>query len=209
MSNIKNLDVLVMNAKQLNGDALVAIYDSYLPHVFRYIHYQVNDRAVAEALTSETFLRMLADIPDFREDGKKFYPWLLKIAKNTVLEHSSSRSSSRVLLDEEIGELLFEKGRDRENDFKKSLSEALDSEEIKKAVNSLEFDQRQVLLLKFPMGLSNEEVAEVLDTTENHVKSLQLKALGELEALFKGRRRLDGRIEPASRFERKKRDSRA
>lgn len=207
MSNPKNLDVLIMNAKQLNGDALVAIYDSYLPHVFRYIYYQVNNRAVAEALTSETFLRMLADVPDFREEGKKFYPWLLKIAKKTVFEHSSSRSNSRVLLDEEVGELLFEKSQ--KNDLKKSLSEALDFEEIKKAVNSLEFEQRQVLVLKFPMGLSNEEVAAVLDTTENHVKSLQLKALEELEALLKGRRNLDGRIEPASRFERKKKDSRA
>lgn len=195
MNNPKNLDVLVMNAKQLNGDALTALYDNYLPHVFRYIFYQINNRAVAEDLTSETFLKMLTAIPNFREGGESFYPWLLRIAKNTTLDYLRSKSKQpQVLLDEDIEELFFD-SRNRA-DLEHVVITALDAEEIKRAVSKLTEEQQQVLLLKFTMGLSNIEVGKVLDKTEGSIKSLQVRALASLKRLLEKQDGLSERVEP-------------
>jgi len=195
MSNLKNLDVLVMNAKQLDGDALTTLYDNYLPHVFRYIYYQVNNRAVAEDLTSETFLKMLTAIPDFREGGDSFYPWLLRVAKNTVFDFLRSKQrQAHVSLDEEIEELLFDSRT--KSDLEHTVIATLDAEEVKKAVGKLTEEQQQVLLLKFTMGLTNAQVAQVLDKTEGSIKSLQVRALGALKRQLESDGRLDERIEP-------------
>ncbi|MDI6717322.1 MAG: sigma-70 family RNA polymerase sigma factor [Actinomycetota bacterium] len=192
MSNLKNLDVLIMNAKQMNEDALSVLYDNYLPHVFRYIYYQVNDRTIAEDLTSETFLKMLSAISDFREDGKSFYPWLLRIAKNTTLDYLRSKyNQSQVLLDEEIEELFFD-SRNRA-DLEHTVITSLDAEEVRKAVARLTEEQQQVLLLKFTMGLSNAEVAKVLDKTEGSIKSLQVRALASLKRLL-GKKNGEGEL---------------
>jgi RNA polymerase sigma-70 factor (ECF subfamily) len=183
MVNIKNLDVLVMNAKQMDGEALSALYDTYLPHVFRYIFYQVNNRAVAEDLTSDTFLKMLTAIQDFREDGKSFYPWLLRIAKNTSLDYLRSKAKQmHVLLDEDVEELFFD--RRNKSDLEHAVITALDAEEVKKAVGKLTDEQQHVLLLRFTMGLSNAEVAKVLDKTEGSIKSLQVRALASLRRIL-------------------------
>ncbi|MBS3908047.1 MAG: sigma-70 family RNA polymerase sigma factor [Actinobacteria bacterium] len=197
MSNLKNLDVLVMNAKQLDGDALATLYDDFLPHVFRYVYYQVNNRAVAEDLTSETFLKMLTAVPDFREGGDSFYPWLLRIAKNTTFDYLRSKSrQTHISLDEEIEELLFD--RRNKSDLEHTVIAALDAEEVKKAVGKLTDEQQQVLLLKFTMGLSNAQVARVLDKTEGSIKSLQVRALASIKRYFESNRRLEERVEPAA-----------
>lgn len=202
MNNPKNLDVLVMNAKQLNGDALTALYDNYLPHVFRYIYYQVNNRAVAEDLTSETFLKMLTAVPNFREGGESFYPWLLRIAKNTTLDYLRSKSrQSHVTFDDDIEELFFD-GRNR-SDLEHTVLSALDAEDVKKAVGKLTEEQQHVLLLKFTMGLSNAEAGKVLDKTEGSIKSLQVRALSSLKRLLNGQSGPDVRIEPALRVGKK------
>ncbi|MBE0448252.1 MAG: sigma-70 family RNA polymerase sigma factor [Actinobacteria bacterium] len=195
MNNPSNLDVLVMNAKQLNRDALTALYDNYLPHVFRYIFYQVNNRAVAEDLTSETFLKMLTAIPDFREGGESFYPWLLRIAKNTTLDYLRSKSKQPyVLLDDGIEELIFD--RRNKADLEYAVIMDLDTEEVKKAVSKLTAEQQQVLLLKFTMGLSNAEAGKVLDKTKGSIKSLQVRALASLKRLLVKQYRSDERVEP-------------
>ncbi|HEY3375708.1 MAG TPA: sigma-70 family RNA polymerase sigma factor [Candidatus Aquicultor sp.] len=197
MNNPKNLDVLVMNAKQTDSEALTELYDMYLPHVFRYIYYQVNNRVVAEDLTSETFLKMLVAIPDFREDGKSFYPWLLRIAKNTTLDHFRSKSKQmHVLLDEDIEELFFDKRNAA--DLEHTVITALDAEEVKVAVGKLTEEQQQVLLLRFTMGLSNAEVAKVLDKTEGSIKSLQVRALASLKRILENK---DYRSEASERVE--------
>jgi len=202
MDNPKNLDVLVMNAKQLNGDALTALYDNYLPHVFRYVFYQVNNRAVAEDLTSETFLKMLTAIPDFREGGDSFYPWLLRIAKNTTLDYLRSKSRQpQIILDEEIEELIFD--RRNNSDLEHSVITSLDTEEVKKAVGRLTEEQQQVLLLKFTMGLSNAETGKILDKTEGSIKSLQVRALASVKRLLDKSNGSYERIEPKARLSKK------
>lgn len=195
MASPKNLDVLVMNAKQMNQDALEELYDTYLPHVYRYIYYQVNDRSIAEDLTSETFLKMLSAIAGFREDGRSFYPWLLRIAKNATLDYIRSKyRQSQVPFDEDIEELVFDSRNQVELEY--VVMAALDGEVVRKAVSKLTEDQQQVLLLKFTMGLSNAEIGKVLGKTEGSIKSLQVRALASLKRLIDMQGNTEERIEP-------------
>jgi RNA polymerase sigma-70 factor, ECF subfamily len=189
------LDNLVRKAKKLNDDALAAIYDEFMPKVFRYVYYQVNDRVVAEDLTSETFLKMLTAIKDFREDGKSFYPWLLRIAKNTTFDYLRTKAKhSHSVFGEDIEEIMFD--RSSTVDLEHTVMTGLDADEVKEAATKLTGEQQQVLLLRFTMGLSNGEAARVLDKTEGSVKALQVRALASLRRIMKVSTGEDERVEP-------------
>lgn len=71
--------------------------------MYRYIYRRVGNRATAEDLTSETFLRVLGRIELFTWQGRKFDAWLATIARNLVIDHFKS---SRVRLEVPTGEVL-------------------------------------------------------------------------------------------------------
>ncbi len=195
MSALKNLDVLTMNARQLNEDALLTLYDNYLPHIFRFIFYHVDNRPVAENLTTETFLKMLMAIPEFRGDSRSFYPWLLKIASETTLEYLESKTDgSQILLGGEIEDLFFDL-KDKTGRKRKDIT-TLDAAEVRRAVGKLADEQKQVLVLKLAMGLSNTEIAEVLDKSEGSIKSLQVKSLIALKKFLEGQDEEGQMVEP-------------
>jgi RNA polymerase sigma-70 factor (ECF subfamily) len=198
MKTANNLNNLVGKARKQNVDALAAIYDEFLPRVFRYIFYQVNDRVIAEDLTSDTFLKMLTAIKDFREDGKSFYPWLLRIAKNTTYDYLRVKAKrSHVVFDEDVEELLFDKRN--ATDLEYAVIASIDAEEVRGAVAKLTEEQQQVLLLRFTMGLSNVETARVLDKTEGSVKALQVRALASLRRIIESSGKIKERVEPTVR----------
>ena len=60
------------------------LYDQYVDSVFRFIYYRVNDRALAEDFTSETFLRALRRIATINYQGRDIGAWLITIAKGFI-----------------------------------------------------------------------------------------------------------------------------
>ena len=194
MSVLKNLDVLIMNARQLDEDALLTLYDNYLPHVFRFIFYHVDNRAVAENLTTKTFLKMLMAIPEFRGDGKSFYPWLLKIASKSTMEYLESRPDGPEVLPGGTKN-IFRKSEEKNTTRRRNIAN-LDASEIRRAVRKLADEERQVLVLKLAMGLSNTEAAEVLDKSEGFIRPLQVKSLTSLRKILERWRESGEEVEP-------------
>jgi RNA polymerase sigma factor (sigma-70 family) len=76
---------------QLGGaDAFGEVYERYARAVFLFIEPKVEDRQVAEDLTSETFLRALRHIRQSAWQGSGIRIWLLTIAKNLLIDFSNS-----------------------------------------------------------------------------------------------------------------------
>jgi RNA polymerase sigma factor (sigma-70 family) len=76
---------------QLGGaDAFGEVYERYARAVFLFIESKVEDQQVAEDLTSETFLRALRYIRQSTWQGAGIRIWLLTIAKNLLIDFSSS-----------------------------------------------------------------------------------------------------------------------
>ena len=83
---------LVRQAQEGSADAFGELYRIYCDTVFRYIYYRVSTRALAEDLTSETFVRALRRITTFSWQGRDFGAWLVTIARNLVADHFKSGS---------------------------------------------------------------------------------------------------------------------
>jgi RNA polymerase sigma-70 factor (ECF subfamily) len=168
----------VERARAGDAQALAQLYDSYFPRVYRYIHARTGSSAEAEDITEETFLRMLSGIGDFEWRQAPFAAWLFRIARNQVISHARKNGARRH--DAPLAESIMDTRPDPLSEVESRLS----FEEVLKAANLLSSAQREVILLRFAVGLSVNDTAQVLGKRAGNVKVLQHKAIARLQKLL-------------------------
>ncbi|MGZ4521136.1 MAG: sigma-70 family RNA polymerase sigma factor [Mycobacteriaceae bacterium] len=161
-----------------DAEAFGLLYDRYVDMVFRYVLFRVNDRSLAEDLTSETFLRALRRITSITYQGKDVGAWFVTIARNIVLDHVKS---SRHRLEFSTAEILdFDSTEDPEAEVITASVVA----ELFDCVRQLGNDQRECIALRFLQGLSVAETAAAMGRNEGAVKALQHRAIRRLGTLM-------------------------
>lgn len=79
---------LVTLAQGGDMGAFREIYEAHAPQVFRFaIMPLARDRALAEDLLADTFVRAMEKLPQFKWQGRGLLPWLVRIGKNLTLDH--------------------------------------------------------------------------------------------------------------------------
>lgn len=166
---------LVDRAQAGDVGAFGELYDEYSLTVYRYIYARVSSAALAEDLTSETFVRALRALDSFRWQGRDFGAWLVTIARNLITDHYKS---GRVRLEVVTDEI---ETHDRETEGPEvDVLAAATAEVLRNAVGALPDEQRDCLTMRFFAGLSIAETARALDKSEGAVKQLQLRAVRHL-----------------------------
>jgi RNA polymerase sigma-70 factor, ECF subfamily len=156
-------------AAALEPDALAEIYDLYAGKIYSYIYHRVGDAGVAEDLAGDVFVRMLEAVQTDRAWSTSLQGWLYRIAHNLVVDHfRRQRKRDGPELDER-----WMAAEDPTTSFEGLFS----SLQLRTAMRFLTEEQRQVIVLKFAEGLSNVEIAEIMDKTEGAIKALQHRAL--------------------------------
>jgi RNA polymerase sigma-70 factor (ECF subfamily) len=161
--------------KAQRGDerAFSIIVRAYQVPVFNYVLRLVGDRALAEDLTQEVFLRVYQGLPRFSLRSK-FTTWLFQVTKNRVLDELRSverRPRAVVELEDvpslEVLDAPFER------------IEAIDA--VWRAVEQLNPDLKSALLLRDVVGLSYSEIADSLEITLATVKWRIYKAREDVQ----------------------------
>jgi RNA polymerase sigma-70 factor (ECF subfamily) len=161
--------------KAQRGDerAFTLIVRTYELPVYNYVLRLVNDRALAEDLTQEVFLRVFQGLPKFSLRSK-FTTWLFQVTKNRVLDElraNERRPRLTVALDDipplEVVDIPLER------------VEAVDA--VWRSVRELNVDLKMALLLRDVVGLSYTEIADSLEITLATVKWRIYKAREEVQ----------------------------
>jgi RNA polymerase sigma-70 factor (ECF subfamily) len=169
---------LVGLAQEGDGQAFGQLYDRYVDTVFRFIYFRVNDRALAEDFTSETFLRALRRIGTISYQGRDIGAWFITIARNIVLDHLKS---ARHRLETPTGETI--EGRERAQSTEAAVLDTLQSERLMEAVRQLGDEQRECVMLRFVQGMSVSETAQIMGKNDGAIKALQHRAVRKLADL--------------------------
>jgi RNA polymerase sigma-70 factor (ECF subfamily) len=161
--------------KAQRGDerAFSLIVRAYEVPVYNYVMRLVGDRALAEDLTQEVFLRVFQGLPRFSLRSK-FTTWLFQVTKNRVLDElraTERRPRHLVALDDapqlEVLDMPFER------------IEAIDA--VWRAVENLPVDLKMALLLRDVVGMAYSEIADSLEITLATVKWRIYKAREEVQ----------------------------
>jgi RNA polymerase sigma-70 factor, ECF subfamily len=161
--------------KAQRGDerAFSLIVRAYEVPVFNYVMRFVGDRALAEDLTQEVFIRVFQGLPKFSLRSK-FTTWLFQVTKNRVLDElraSERRPRALVAIDDAPPLEVVDAPVERVE-----MIQALWT-----AVDQLNTDLKMALLLRDVVGLSYNEIADSLDTTLATVKWRIFKAREEVQ----------------------------
>jgi RNA polymerase sigma-70 factor (ECF subfamily) len=170
---------LVQAAQTGDGEAFGKLYDHYASQVFRFIYYRVNDRALAEDFTSETFLRALRRISGINYQGRDIGAWFMTIARNIVFDHAKS---ARFRLEMTTGEIL-ENG-ETEAGPELTVLTNLTNTRLLQAVKELGEEQQECIVLRFLNGLSVAETAAAMGKNDGAIKALQHRAVKRLAAIL-------------------------
>jgi RNA polymerase sigma-70 factor (ECF subfamily) len=184
---------LLDRARLGESEAMSALYQQFLPGVFGYIAARVPDRAIAEDLTSEVFLKMVEGISRLRaSDEAGFAAWILQIARVTVATYyrKSEKQLTCIPLEptsweEEEGKESWEIPADHPDADPVRQAEAREEwNTVVKAINTLTEEQRQVLIARLILGYDVATVARMIGKNTNAVKALQFRALHALHRLL-------------------------
>jgi RNA polymerase sigma-70 factor (TIGR02952 family) len=170
---------LVRAAQEGDSDAFGRLYDRYVDLVFRYAYHRVGDRALAEDLTSETFVRALRRLDSLTYQGRDVGAWLVTITRNLVLDHlKSSRHRMEVVTDDL-------QQADRATDGPEAaVLERLTNAALLRCVRQLGAEQQECVVLRFLQGLSVAETASIMGKNEGAIKALQHRAIRRLASLL-------------------------
>ncbi len=168
-------DLALLRKAQAGDDrAFAVIVRAYELSVFNYVLRTVGDRALAEDLTQDIFLRVFQGLPSFSLRCR-FTTWLFQIAKNRMLDELRARERkprSAVAIEDVPPIEVVDPPLER--------VETIDA--VWRAVGDLNPDLKMALLLRDVVGLSYIEIADSLEITLATVKWRIYKARDEVQA---------------------------
>jgi RNA polymerase sigma-70 factor, ECF subfamily len=181
--HISNDSDVIQHVRKGDRATIGAFFELYHDGIFRYLYYRVGDTHTAEDLTAEVFLRLIRSLAQHRLDDLQPKAWLYKIARNLAIDHYRKRQTYQaVTLEENVAS---------EEVIDDRLEHSLDSHALYKAVNSLPFEQREVIILRFINNLPIAEAALTMSCSQDSIKGLQRRALISLRQFLLDRGMVD------------------
>lgn len=166
------------------GDAQAArvLTQRLAPRVFAHaLRMLGGDRAEAEDVTQDALLRLWRAAPGWRRGEAKVTTWLYRVTANLCIDRIRRRRNGPDL--DTVPEPM-----DETPSAATGMQQAARAEALQAALNSLPDRQRQAVILRHIEGLSNPEIAEIMDIGARAVESLVARGKRALEAALLGRR---------------------
>jgi RNA polymerase sigma-70 factor (ECF subfamily) len=171
---------LVRLAKNGNKAAFAKLARRYRDLVLALAFDFLKEYESAKDVAQDVFMKAFKNIGDF-EEKSRFSSWLYRITVNACLDARKSDTRRR--------RYLFSKIDQAESDYRieeSNQSNGLD-DSLSKEINNLSDQQRAAIVLRYFHDKSVREIAEVLDCTENTVRSHLYRALHKLDKSYRKR----------------------
>jgi RNA polymerase sigma-70 factor (ECF subfamily) len=150
------------------------LYQRYLPRIYRYLRLRCSNDADAADMTQDVFVRALAALPRYRDNGLPFAAWLFTIARNRSADAARRSRSTGLAL--QLGD--DHAGGD---DLEGSVVRREAIVRVERLLARLEPDKRELLALRFASGLTSREIARVVGRSEPAVKQQLTRLLRNLK----------------------------
>ena len=155
--------------------ALATLFERHHARVYGYCLRMTGNRAAAEDLVQDVFMKMLKYKATFKDDSE-LVPWMFGIARNSCLAHLKRRASDQ-MPSTPAEEVAAEEAHDEPHDERQS-------ELVRQALLRLPPERREVLVLSRYEYKSYDEIARVLDCSVGAVKVRVHRAMKQLREIY-------------------------
>ncbi len=175
---------LMLDVKSGDARSFELLLQKYRTPLVNFLYRMVRDRASAEDLAQEVFLRVYRARKDYVASAK-FTTWLFRIATNLALNavRDGRYHQLEISLDQRVStgdaneiEAPMLDVADRKPGIEQQLVDRDRVAIIRRAINKLPEKQRAVVLLHKYHELDYDEIARILECSESALKSLLFRA---------------------------------
>lgn len=169
-----------------NGDenGLRVLIDRYKSKIYTSIYMRVKDEFVAEDIFQETFIKVINTIKSggYNEEGK-FLSWVMRIAYNMVIDFFRKEKRSPTVMNNE-GYDIFEVMDFADDDTERQMVKKQMDTDLKKLIQLLPDDQKEVLIMRHFCDMSFKDIAEISNVSINTALGRMRYALQNLRKLI-------------------------
>jgi len=170
MTNFKMLsdEELVAAYAQGNNSAFDILLNRHKDTVYSYIYFIVRNRELAEDIFQETFVKAIFTIKQGRytENGK-FRAWISRIAHNLIIDNYRQEKNEQTISNDDCEIDLFNNSKLSEGTIEDEIIKSQILSDVKKLVDYLPDNQKEVLILRYYQDLSFKEIADITNVSIN------------------------------------------
>lgn len=160
-------------------EVFAPLYEKYYLQIFNFVYKRVQNEAVTGDLVSTVFLKAMLNIQKYEDRGFPFSSWLYRIALNeTNLFFRKNKKMIEVSLNTIELKSLEDEILSTENEKQRKL--------LIEGMNMLNFDQVNLLELRFFEGRRFKEIGEILGFSEDNAKVKVYRAVKKLRVIIGG-----------------------
>ncbi len=184
-----NDNLLVQKFIQGDQAALEELVRRHKNRVFTYIVLIVKNHQLAEDIFQDTFIKVIRSLKNgkYTENGK-FVSWVLRIAHNLIIDHFRKEKLLNTTSNDDTEIDLFNSQKFAEDNIEDKLVYDQITEDVRKLIDLLPEDQRQVIIMRHYMGLSFKEISKQTEVSINTALGRMRYALINLRKLIEKNR---------------------
>ncbi len=157
---------------------LEELFDAYYDKVYAFLYARTGNTALAEDLTSQTFLKIAENHHTYRADKGSLSTWIFTIALNETRSFFRRQKGRETASLDDLPE--FSNSDNIEADYIQNETR----KEIFRILRCLDERQRSIVTLKFYGKLSGREIGNLLGLSESNVGTILNRAMKKLKNLI-------------------------
>ena len=168
MANVPTPDALLVK-NYIAGDenALAVLINRHQSKLYGFIYSKVGDRDLTDDIFQDTFIKVIKTLKSnsYNEEGK-FLPWVMRIAHNLIIDHF--RRNKKMPMFRETEEFsIFSIMSDQSLTIENQLITEQVEQDLKRIIQELPADQREVVMMRMYQDVSFKEIAELTGVSIN------------------------------------------
>ncbi len=168
MANVPTPDALLVK-QYVAGDesALATLIDRHQSKIYGFIYSKISDRDITDDIFQDTFIKVIKTLKSnsYNEEGK-FLPWVMRIAHNLIIDHF--RRNKKMPMFRETEEFsIFSIMTDNSMTIENQLITNQVEKDLRKIIDELPHDQKEVLMMRIYQDLSFKEISELTGVSIN------------------------------------------
>jgi len=185
LSKVLNDQQLVHAYLEGNEKAFELLLSRHKRKVWSHIYLLVRDRELTEDLFQESFIKVVHTLKTgkYNEEGK-FLPWVMRIAHNLVIDHFRRVKKMPLVRSNDDHDVFATIAQPGKNVEQRMVNVQIDAD-VRKLIDSLPGEQREVVLMRTYLGMSFKEISEHTEVSINTALGRMRYALINMRKMIK------------------------
>ncbi|RED26462.1 RNA polymerase ECF family sigma subunit [Flavobacterium cutihirudinis] len=176
--------LLVKNYVEGNEAALSTLIKRHESKIYGFIYSKIADRDISNDIFQDTFIKVIKTLKSnsYNEEGK-FLPWVMRISHNLIVDHFRKTKKMPMYRETEEFSIFSVMSDDSLTIESKMIAEQVEVD-LKKLIEELPEDQKEVLLMRMYQDMSFKEISELTDVSINTALGRMRYALMNLRKII-------------------------